>query len=94
HVDVSIVNGKEAKPHSRPYMVSLQINGCHYCCGFLISDEFVMTAAHCKKNEKVTAVVGAHDLKNSNEGSVRIKVKSYHKHPDYNSHINDIMLLR
>ncbi|RXN31071.1 complement factor D-like protein [Labeo rohita] len=96
HVDVGIVNGKEAKPHSRPYMVSLQINGHHHCCGFLISDEFVMTAAHCQKNQVMTAVVGAHDLKNKNERSVCIGVKSYHKHPDYSneSNLNDIMLLR
>ncbi|KAL0160266.1 hypothetical protein M9458_043994, partial [Cirrhinus mrigala] len=49
HVDVGIVNGTEVKPHSRPYMVSLQ-KGCkHVCGGFLISDRFVMTAAHCRK---------------------------------------------
>ncbi|XP_042567796.1 granzyme B-like isoform X1 [Cyprinus carpio] len=97
HVNVGIVNGKEAKPHSRPYMVSLQINGHHNCCGFLVSDEFVLTAAHCqKKNEILTAVVGAHDLKKMTEGSVRIRVKSYHQHPDYNrdTNLNDIMLLR
>ncbi|KAL0151343.1 hypothetical protein M9458_053337 [Cirrhinus mrigala] len=49
HVDVGIVNGREVKPHSRPYMVSLQKNLKHACGGFLISDEFVMTAAHCRK---------------------------------------------
>ncbi|KAL0151347.1 hypothetical protein M9458_053341, partial [Cirrhinus mrigala] len=49
HVDVGIVNGTEAKPHSRPYMVSLQNNiRQHKCGGFLISDRFVMTAAHCR----------------------------------------------
>uniref|UniRef100_A0A671KGK8 Complement factor D-like n=1 Tax=Sinocyclocheilus anshuiensis TaxID=1608454 RepID=A0A671KGK8_9TELE len=47
HVDVGIVNGTEAKPHSRPFMVSLQKNWRHICGGFLISDRFVMTAAHC-----------------------------------------------
>ncbi|KAK2906969.1 hypothetical protein Q8A67_005954 [Cirrhinus molitorella] len=96
HVDVGIENGTEAKPHSRPYMVSLQKdNRQHKCGGFLISDRFVMTAAHCwKKNEKLTAVIGAHDL-TKNEGSVRIEVKSYHKHPDFNKRMQiDIMLLR
>ncbi|XP_043079858.1 granzyme-like protein 1 [Puntigrus tetrazona] len=95
--NVVIVNGKEAKPHSRPYMVSLQKDKTHICGGFLISDEFVMTAAHCRKrSEKLTVVVGAHDVKNKNEGSVSIRVKSYHKHPGYcsNSGFNDIMLLR
>ncbi|XP_073700951.1 duodenase-1-like [Garra rufa] len=97
HVNVGIVNGVEAKPHSRPYMVSLQKNKKHICGGFLIHDQFVLTAAHCRnKNEILTAVFGAHDLKNENEGSVRIGVKSYYKHPDYSSYpyLNDIMLLR
>ncbi|XP_059398968.1 granzyme-like protein 1 [Carassius carassius] len=94
HVNVGIVNGTEAKPHSRPYMVSLQKYFKHVCGGFLISDEFVLTAAHCNK-KGLTAVVGAHDLKN-NKGSVRIGVKSYHIHPDFNTKtlLNDIMLLR
>ncbi|XP_058616102.1 granzyme B(G,H)-like [Onychostoma macrolepis] len=96
-VNVGIVNGQEATPHSRPYMVSLQEDKEHVCGGFLISDEFVLTAAHCRdKKKKLTVVVGAHNLKNENEGSVRIGVKSYHQHPDYccDSHLNDIMLLR
>ncbi|RXN08185.1 complement factor D-like protein [Labeo rohita] len=95
HVDVGIVNGTEAKPHSRPYMVSLQRSHRHVCGGFLISNRFVMTAAHCRKeNETLTALVGAHDL-TKNEGSVRIEVKAYHQHPDFNVHTfqNDILLL-
>ncbi len=47
HVNEGIVNGTEARPHSRPYMVSIQKNKTHVCGGFLISDEFVLTAAHC-----------------------------------------------
>ncbi|XP_051765534.1 duodenase-1-like isoform X16 [Ctenopharyngodon idella] len=96
-VNVGIVNGTEAKPHSRPYMVSLQKNWLHVCGGFLISDEFVLTAAHCRKRpETLTVVVGAHELKNKTEGSVRIGVMSYHQHPDFTVEpvMNDIMLLR
>ncbi|XP_050957799.1 mast cell protease 1A, partial [Labeo rohita] len=96
-VNVGIVNGKEAKPHSRPYMVSVQSKEQHICGGFLISDRFVMTAAHCrKKTQALTVVLGAHNLQNKNENSVRIKVKSYHTHPQYTSESfrNDILLLR
>ncbi|XP_073699752.1 mast cell protease 4-like [Garra rufa] len=96
-VNVGIVNGWEAKPHSRPYMVSVQRNWLHTCGGFLVSDEFVLTAAHCRENSQtLTVVVGAHDLKNKTEGSVYIGVKSYHKHPNFTTEpvMNDIMLLR
>ncbi|XP_051979688.1 granzyme B-like [Xyrauchen texanus] len=46
YVNVGIVNGTEAKPHSRPYMVSVQKDGKDRCGGFLVSKQFVMTAAH------------------------------------------------
>uniref|UniRef100_A0A8C2I361 Si:dkey-78l4.5 n=1 Tax=Cyprinus carpio TaxID=7962 RepID=A0A8C2I361_CYPCA len=92
HVDVGIVNGREAKPHSRPYMVSIQLMRKHDCGGFLISDQWVLTAAHCwDGNEILTVVVGAHDLSNSKMN--RIRVKKYIPHPDYKLPRNDIMLL-
>ncbi|XP_066503123.1 mast cell protease 4-like isoform X2 [Hoplias malabaricus] len=98
-VNVGIVNGTVAKPHSRPYMVSVQGNGEHVCGGFLVSDLFVMTAAHCWKESgldkaEVTAVIGAHDLK-SNDFE-RIAVKEHHIHPEfhYPAPSNDIMLLK
>uniref|UniRef100_A0A8C1JNC9 Si:dkey-21e2.3 n=1 Tax=Cyprinus carpio TaxID=7962 RepID=A0A8C1JNC9_CYPCA len=103
-VNVGIVDGTEAKPHSRPYMVSVQSNKTHICGGFLISDEFVLTAGHCRngiltfsfnRSQILTVVVGAHDLRNS-KNSDRIGVKSYIPHPSYTIHLpwNDIMLLR
>ncbi|XP_016110525.1 cathepsin G-like [Sinocyclocheilus grahami] len=93
---MGIVNGREAKPHSRPYMVSIQIFGQHNCGGFLISNEFVLTAAHCWNGSQIlTVVVGAHDLRKSKTLN-RIGVKNYIPHPDYKTSPvrNDIMLLR
>ncbi|XP_056304551.1 uncharacterized protein LOC130216695 [Danio aesculapii] len=93
-VKSGIVNENEARPHSRPYMVSVQSNKKHICGGFLVSEQFVMTAAHCFTNgEVLTVVVGAHEY---TDGSSRMDVKFYHIHPGFESEtlVNDIMLLQ
>lgn len=46
-----IIGGQEAAPHSRPYMASIQVpegeNMKHECGGFVVGDQWVMTAVHC-----------------------------------------------
>ncbi|XP_038572922.1 granzyme D-like [Micropterus salmoides] len=47
-----IYGGHEAVPHSRPYMVLLVRHmpdgTTRHCGGFLLNEDFVMTAAHCQ----------------------------------------------
>ncbi|XP_065102545.1 complement factor D-like [Paramisgurnus dabryanus] len=96
-VNVRIVNGNEATAHSRPYMVSVQRNRRHVCGGFLISDQFVLTAAHCRNNNEIlTVVAGANKLSIL---KTRRSVSSYNKHPEYNTDprtpdIADLMILK
>ncbi|XP_048108022.1 granzyme B(G,H)-like [Alosa alosa] len=93
---VGIVNGTVAKEHSRPYMVSVQKNKGHICGGFLVSESFVMTAAHCITwGVNLTVMVGGHDITNQKSGT-RIPVKYYHINPGHNVKplLNDIALLQ
>ena len=46
-----IVGGRDAAPHSRPFMASLQVRGGHFCGGALLREDFVLTAAHCNTDE-------------------------------------------
>ncbi|XP_018606973.1 granzyme K-like [Scleropages formosus] len=99
---VTIIKGKEVKPHSRPWMVSIQVNGYHTCGGILIKDQWVVTAAHCKKNfrgslKSVTAVLGAHALsEKEGKGVCRVGIEVCHTLPTYSekSKAGDIMLLK
>ncbi|XP_065102511.1 mast cell protease 4-like isoform X2 [Paramisgurnus dabryanus] len=98
-VKVCIVNGTKATPHSRPYMVSVQKNMTHFCGGFLISDQLVMTAAICRDDSEIlTVVAGVLDLESRQENHVRINVRNYTKHPQYKTNSNapfmaDLMIL-
>ncbi|XP_034354283.1 mast cell protease 4 [Arvicanthis niloticus] len=94
-----IIGGVESRPHSRPYMAHLEISiGRGYkasCGGFLITRQFVMTAAHCKGRE-ITVTLGAHDVSKKESTQQKIKVEKQIVHPKYNfnSNLHDIMLLK
>uniref|UniRef100_A0A3P9KI59 trypsin n=1 Tax=Oryzias latipes TaxID=8090 RepID=A0A3P9KI59_ORYLA len=91
-----IVGGRVAKPHSRPYMASLQFQGQHSCGGILIRDDYVLTSAHCKNDvQPMTVVLGAHDISKKEKTQQRFKVQKYNQHPDYKcEQANDIMLIK
>jgi len=43
----NVVGGKDVIPYSWPWQISLLMAGNHRCGGALITNEWVMTAAHC-----------------------------------------------
>ncbi|XP_027880167.1 granzyme B-like isoform X3 [Xiphophorus couchianus] len=91
----SIVGGKVSKPHSKPYMASLQYQEKHSCGGILIRKDFVLTAAHCKAQGDMTVVLGAHDLRKKEKSQQRIKVAKFCPHSSFSGKFDfDIMLLK
>ncbi|XP_030623899.1 granzyme K-like [Chanos chanos] len=96
---MSIIGGKDVKPHSKPWMASIQLNQQHKCGGILIKDQWVLTAAHCKMflepKDAVTVLLGAHSLRKE-KGTQRIKVKSFHPSGTFSvkTKQDDIMLIK
>ncbi|KAB5576869.1 hypothetical protein PHYPO_G00203470 [Pangasianodon hypophthalmus] len=98
-MESGIIGGNEAKAHSRPYMVSVQINKRHVCGGMLIRNDYVLTAAHCVDNtgkDQLEVVLGAHNINQKEPQQQRIQVQKYIKHPCYKQEErpNDIMILK
>ncbi|XP_074524333.1 granzyme B(G,H)-like [Halichoeres trimaculatus] len=91
-----IIHGKEVPENSMQFMASLQnAAGDHVCGGFLIRKDFVLTAAHCKKKNATSVVLGTHNLKKVDNKTMRFEIREC-KHGYYNSVEtgNDIMLLK
>jgi secreted trypsin-like serine protease len=100
-----IVNGHEATPNQFPYQVALFMwigQGTGLCGGSIVSQHFVLTAAHCLDIDGIDLVVvskGAHELTNANEvGRIDTTVFPHdfiiHEAWDASVLQNDIALLR
>ncbi|KAM4723412.1 complement factor D isoform 2-T2 [Anableps anableps] len=70
----------------------------HECGGFVIADQWVMTAVHCMPNgangRKV--VLGIHSLTEAEDTKQTFNILELHNHPDFNidNYDNDIALIK
>ncbi|KAA0703258.1 Trypsin-3 [Triplophysa tibetana] len=92
--DDKIVGGYECTKNGVQYQVSLN-SGYHFCGGSLISNLWVVSAAHCYKS-RIEVRLGEHNI-DASEGTEQVinSVKVI-RHPSYNSNNldNDIMLIK
>ncbi|XP_063080189.1 complement factor D [Engraulis encrasicolus] len=94
-----VTGGKEAVAHSRPYMASVQQQGGKHECGaFLISNQWLLSAAHCFVDGAGgrTVVVGVHSLSGEEATKETFQISAVYNHPDFNTenYDNDIALIK
>ncbi|XP_058144025.1 serine protease 55 isoform X1 [Dasypus novemcinctus] len=93
-----IIGGMEAKAGEFPWQVSIQASNEHFCGGAILSEWWILTAAHCFELYKVTPrelniVLGTNDL---NGGRMDVKTASsivLHRGFEKTTMDNDIALL-
>merc|ERR1712168_645162 len=72
-----IVGGEEAEPNQWPWIVALFVDNAWFCGGSLISENWVLTAAHCVDGASYFDIMaGAHNVRESNEPH-RVEITSY-----------------
>lgn len=84
-----IVGGYDANSHSWPMIVSLRniVDDRFFCGGSILSDSFILTAAHCVEDRIVPGkdginIVAGND-KQSDLSAIIIEVDSIHIHPEW-----------
>ncbi|XP_065332837.1 trypsin-1-like [Cloeon dipterum] len=101
--DGRVVGGVEAVPHSLPWMailVSQKRNYAPFCGGSIISDKYILSAAHCHDQnmtvEDLKVILGEHDRCLQDKVTGIFSVDKVLKHPSFRhtDFFADIMLLR
>ncbi|XP_030572477.1 serine protease 1-like [Drosophila novamexicana] len=101
-MDGRITHGEVAREGQFPYQVGLSIaigNSGAWCGGTLISNRWIVTAAHCTDSaDSVTVYVGATKIKEEEPGQQRIHVEKHgiivHEDWDATKIVNDISLIK
>ncbi|KAI1286867.1 Proclotting enzyme [Halotydeus destructor] len=95
-----IIGGHDTDPKKWHWMAALlRKNGDRYCGGVLITENHVLTAAHCLRNQSPRDMfvrLGAYDFSdNADPDSIDFQVKNFLIHPEYDqlTQRNDIAIL-
>ncbi|XP_063218071.1 trypsin epsilon-like [Bacillus rossius redtenbacheri] len=93
-----ILNGEPAKPGEYPFAVSLEVAGQHFCGGTVVSQYWVVSAAHCFPTPNMRSLVQVRaGVTSQGRGGTLHHVDQVVSHPEYNEpslYNNDIALLK
>jgi trypsin len=89
-----IVGGEPAEAGEFPSIVSLQLDGFHFCGGSLINSNTVLTAAHCSVDYPASDVTVRGGTITSSSGGKLVSVESITVHPNYDDQTfeNDVAI--
>ncbi|KAJ8726726.1 hypothetical protein PYW08_015123 [Mythimna loreyi] len=91
-----IIGGRPTSINRHPYQVSMVLNGNSFCGGFIISPDYVLTAAHCVQNTSPRAIRLRVGSTRRDTGGRIVRVSNVTVHPQYGrpQFDNDIAALR
>jgi len=98
-----LVNGKIAREYTWPWMAEIVYNNEHYCGAVLISDDVLLTAAHCLYHREsrlyvddIEIRIGSRRKLSTDNNTQILKVSSIHIHEFFklSSLQNDIAVLK
>jgi len=95
-----IVGGKDAIPYSWPWQVLLRRNNIPFCGASLITNQWLITAAHCVFDSKPSAFSAVlsvfNKTRNDEPGEQISSITQFHVHPEFEPQnlVNDIALMK
>ncbi|KAL4711623.1 hypothetical protein ACJJTC_011331 [Scirpophaga incertulas] len=77
-----IVGGQEANIEDYPHQVSFIVNNSYFCGGFIVSENYILTAGHCAQDVDPTTVVLRGGSSWRDNGTI-IPIAEVIPHPEY-----------
>ncbi|KAH8318274.1 hypothetical protein KR074_006834, partial [Drosophila pseudoananassae] len=97
-IEPRIVGGTRATSGQFPHQIALRNRGSFICGGSILSNNYVLTAAHCVKSGNNVTPASQLDVQAGSltlsDGGVRVKVAAVTVNPSYKGKGHDVAVLR